>query len=332
MISFADACSLVASLLDGPSRHELVARFAAARDLGSALRQLRGAMTSGVWTCAAGRVRLQRMLQAYDRKTRDDGFHALHDWDSVADTVNEQTIPVDVLDFLVDERGSDPVDRSALAILLDYYFLNVLALLSLRIWDSGNADGDLDRLNALLRELQGPNGSGQRFAADAETLLLIATSHYEMNERGFTSLLERVRTLNARHRTNIAVGHAASMGCHLRFGLEATYASDPIAMRNDNTADYPWLGFALATLMSEYAGLHANGTTSDERDALVEALLNGLSADARAYRQPSSVVAGVLRGGRQDYLTNFRRTDNTCSRNSNATVRRSRRIPRSHSS
>ena len=283
MIRFTDACSLVGSLLDGPSRQELVSRFAAARDLGSALRQLREAMTSGVWTSGSGRIELLRMLQAYDSKTRGDGFHVLHDWDGVADTVNPQMIPVDVLDFLLDRRGAEAVDRVTLAILLDYYVLYILALMSLRIWDDDDANANLDRLDALLRALQGPDGSGHRFATDAETLILIATSHYETTDRGFASLLERVRELKHRHRINIALGHAVSMGCHLRFGLEATYAGDPNAMRNDNAADYPWLAFALATLMSEYVRLEAAGITGGDHDALVEALLNGLSADTRGF-------------------------------------------------
>ena len=43
------------------------------------------------------------------------------------------------------------------------------------------------------------------------------------------------------------------MGSHLRFGFEATYGRDTVVMRDDNVADYPWLCFALATLMREYA-------------------------------------------------------------------------------
>jgi hypothetical protein len=316
VMSFSDACELVGSVLDGAARRDIVSRLATARDFASALRRLRDAMTSGAWTTSSGRVQLQRMLDAYDAKTRGEGFNVLHDWDGIADEVNPQTIPVDVLDFLIEKRGSEAVDRAALSMLIDYYFLYVLALLSLRIWDNDDADGSLERLHVLLDDLQGPNGSGHRFATDAETLILIATSHYEMNESGFASLLERVRTLSQGHRTNVAIGHAVSMGCHLRFGLRATYAGDPIAMRNDNAADYPWLGFALATVMNQ---LDDAGTRGDERDRLVEALLNGLSADARAFvgtHVPLSLAACAderrhLRDGfharRQQLLDEFER-------------------------
>jgi hypothetical protein len=105
--------------------------------------------------------------------------------------------------------------------------------------------------------------------------MLIATSHFELAEDGYHTLLARVRTLGRDQQTRIALGHAVSMGCHLRFGFEATYARDTVVMRDDNVADYPWLCFSVATLMKAYAD-------GDRRDAVVEALLNGFSADARA--------------------------------------------------
>jgi hypothetical protein len=114
-----------------------------------------------------------------------------------------------------------------------------------------------------------------------------------MYERGYAVLLEHVRTLNARHQTNIALGHAASMGCHLRFGFEATYARDTVNMRDDNVADYPWLLYALNTLMQQYVQLRETGTSAAPHDALLEAIINGLSGDARAFvgKPPGSLAA-----------------------------------------
>jgi hypothetical protein len=71
------------------------------------------------------------------------------------------------------------------------------------------------------------------------------------------------------------------MGGHLRFGFEATYGRDTSVMRDDNVADYPWLSFSLATLMEEYERL--GGADSPGSAAVVESMLNGLSADARAF-------------------------------------------------
>src|SRR5438094_7019475 len=142
-------------------------------------------------------------------------------------------------------------------------------------------------LGDALQRLQGPGGSGQQFVDDAETLILIATSHFEVVERGYGKLLARVKALSPRHQLKVALGHAASIGCHLRFGFEATYARDTMVMRDDNVADYPWLCFALLTLLREYDRPAGGG------DRVVEAMLNGLSGDARAFvgEAPRSVAA-----------------------------------------
>jgi hypothetical protein len=316
-VTFDDGCALIESTLTGPARRDIVAEAAAAKDFGRALARLRDHMRANVWPAAAQQINLERIVNSFDRTTRQDGFHVLHDWDGKADRVSEDTIPVDVLTYLIERRGGQAPDERGLAILVDYHFFHILALFSLRIWDEGDADANLDRVSRLLTALQGPEGSGQRFVSNAETLLLIATSHFELQERGYDKLLARVRTLNDGHRTAIALGHAASMGCHLRFGFEATYRRDTVLMRRDNLADYPWLCFALATLMQEYSRRKAGGVP-DQGDALAEGILNGVSPDARAFvGDPPPVLASFEReraafrerflGYRADLLATFER-------------------------
>lgn len=285
--AFDAACVLIEAILTGDARRHLVADLASATDFRAALERLRDSMRSHVWKIGAQSIALGRFVKEFDADTRREGFHVLNDWDGKADRVSENTIPVDVLNYLSALRGSQAPDAAALAILVDYYFANVLALLSLRIWDEGDADANLDRLNALLQLLHGTDGSGQRFADDAETLILVATSHFEVVELGYERLLARVRTLNRVHQRNIAIGHAVSMGSHLRFGFEATYGRDTVVMRDDNVADYPWLCFALMTVMRDYVD------GPDER--LVEALANGLSSDPRAFigQPPSSLSSAA---------------------------------------
>ena len=307
MTRFDEACAMLETALTGTFRRDIVADVANAKDFRAALLRLRDSMRSHTWKAGEHQISLGRIIKTFDSLTRDDGFHVLHDWDGKADTVNEDIIPVDVLHYLIDTRGDDAVDRTALAILLDYYVLHLLALLSLRIWDNGDADANLDRLNQLLCELQGSNGSGQRFVDNAETLILIATSHFELHERGYEKLLERTRTLNGAHRTNIALGHAPSIGSHLRFGFEATYARDTMVMRNDNVADYPWLCFALATLMREYARMQDEGVTGHGRDMLVEAMLNGLTPDARAFVGEPPALLSSCDAERSEFRERFHR-------------------------
>jgi hypothetical protein len=288
---FDDVCDQLEAALTGAAREQIVGDASQAGDLAGALGRMRENLRAHAWKPLA--IDLERAIKKYDKRTRGDGFHALHDWDGIADRVNPETIPIDVLDYLSRERGTGPAAPIVLAILLDYYFMHLLSLVSLRIWDEGDADRNLDRVDRLLATLQGPGGSGQRFAADAETLILIATSHYELFEWGYTKLLQRTRQLSRDHRVRIALGHAASMGSHLRFGFEATYGRDTVKTRDDNVADYPWLCFALSTLMLEYARMREAGGDRAGRRNLVEALLNGLTPDARAFvgtRPPASLA------------------------------------------
>jgi hypothetical protein len=316
-LTFAGACAQIETALSAPVRQHIAADLAATNSFTSALVRLRAGMRSNEWRLPSGAIRLDSIVSRYDGQTRRDGFHALHDWDGIADRVNDDTIPVDVLNFLLDQRGGEPCDVAALAILLDYYFLYLLALLSLKIWDEGSADDNLDQLARLLDCLQGSGGSGHRFADDAETLLLIATSHYELYDGAYDRLLDRVRGLNDAHRLNIAIGHAASLGSHLRFGFEATYGRDTVHMRNDNVADYPWLAFSLATLMREYARIQRGDAAQRRRETITEAIVNGLSPDARAFvgtHPPPSLAAGanelkefqdLFASHRQDLLREF---------------------------
>ena len=228
-------------------------------------------------------VSLDAILQTFDRQTRQDGFHVLHDWDGTLDKLNDETIPVDVVNFMMDKTVPRASERNVLAVLLDYYFLYVLALLTLCVWDEGDPNDNLDRLSRLLGDLQGANGSGQKFADGAEVLVLVAVSHFEPDVSAYDRLLVRVKTLDRSHRESFALILAGIYASHLRFGFEATYGRDIVAMRNDNALDYPWLLFALVTLMEAYARLHDHDTTSTERERVVEGILNGLSPDPRAF-------------------------------------------------
>src|SRR5919108_188618 len=163
MTSFDRACSLIEQALAGDTRKQILAGPSRAPYLGTNLFRLRESMQSHVWRTGNSTIDLRKTVQDYDARTRREGLHAMHDWDGIADHVNPDMIAVDVLNYILDIRGDEASDATVLAILLDYYFMYLLALLSLRIWDEGDADANLERLGALLGELQGSNGSGQPF-------------------------------------------------------------------------------------------------------------------------------------------------------------------------
>jgi hypothetical protein len=293
-VSFDRACALLESALASGARGALLECVGARHGGPSALRGLCTALDSNFRAAGADHRALDECIRHHDARTRDEGFHVLHDWDGKADRFNSQMIPVDVAEFTL-RHGVD--GGLAPALLLDYYYLHVLALLSLRAWDSGDPDRNFDRLDGLLAQLQGPDGSGHRFADRAATLLLIATAHYEPEERGYASLLEKVRTLGPLQRVAIALDHAAAIGAHLRFGFEATYGRDTASMRGDNAADYPWLAFTLSTLMDAY-------TPGD--DAIAEALVNGLCPDPRAFVSTFRGRFATHRGELLDAFERFR--------------------------
>lgn len=281
-VPFDDVCHQIRQVIE--LRPAIVAHAAAGRNLEHALLRLRDGMRTHVWHVGARRVDLSPAIAEYDFRTREaEGLHALHDWDGVADRVNDDTIAVDVLNFLVRLQGQQPAQPLPVAILLDYYLVYLLALLSLRAWDEDDAERQLAEVESLLAEIQGPGGSGQPFCGDAEALALLATAHYEPKEHGYAMLLDRVRALGPARRRRTALQHCAAMGCHLRFGFEATYGHDIIRMRDDNVADYPWLCFAVAGAAEEYVRLVDAGETGPTLDVVVEALLNGLTPDARAF-------------------------------------------------
>jgi hypothetical protein len=262
-VDFRNACDRLEAVLGGPLREQIVG----ASSLGSLVRAFRAD--------SFPELSLQELVAALDAKTRADGFHVLHDWDGKRDRLNEETIPEEVARYAAEQRA----DPAARAILLDYYFLYVLALLALRAWDEGEPSRNLERVSALLGTLQGPLGSGQKFVEDAETLLLLAVSHFEPDVTAYDRLLAKVRGLDEDHGTKLALAHAAILSSHLRFGFEATYGRDILEMRRDNAPDYPWLLLALGNLLGRFA----RGVEGLERDRVVEGLLNGLTPDPRAF-------------------------------------------------
>jgi len=291
-LAFDDACDRVHAALAGPLRGAVVDEALAGRSLPEALRSLRRSMVTHTFRTSAGSLLLDGLVRRWDERTRQDGFHVLQEWDGRR--FIEDPIPVLMLDFFARAHGNQPAIRQSCAVLIDYYFLYVLALFVMRVWDDGDRDRNLDRLTGLLAHLQGARGSGLAFVDDAETLLWIAISHYEPDDHAYARLLEKVKTLNDAHQARLARVGAAVLGCHLRWGLPVYYGQDPGRMRGDNVSDYPWLLFSVDVLLRAYAKMRLAGMHGHDRERIVEALLGGLTADPRALLDvppPASLAA-----------------------------------------
>ena len=228
---------------------------------------------------------LDGFVRDYDVRTREEGFHVLHSWNHVEHHFTRENTPVLMLDRFAKEWSAERATPRVQALLLDHYFFYVLALMVMRAWDEGDANRNLDRVTGLLRHLQGPHGSGHQFVARAETLLLMAISHFHPDESAYPRLLENIRTLDRAHRVHFALAEAAILGSHLRWGFAVLYRRDLGRMRGDNVGDYPWLLFSVATLMEEYARLRED----DAPDGAAEA--DGASTE------PADDAGGVAEAG-----------------------------------
>ncbi len=230
---------------------------------------------------------LDGLVRDFDLRTREEGFHVLHSWNHLEHHFTRENTPVLMLDRFAKEWSAARASPRVQALLLDHYFFYVLALMVMRAWDEGDPNRNLDRITGLLRHLQGPHGSGHQFVARAETLLLMAISHFHPDESAYPRLLERIRTLDRAHRVHFALAEAAILGSHLRWGFAVLYRRDLGRMRSDNVGDYPWLLFSVATLMEEYVRLRedpAGADLADERRTRVlEGLIDGLTPDPWAF-------------------------------------------------
>ena len=290
-VTWEAACRLLEEALRGPLRQDFLTDSMKGRDFAGALKRLRSAMRNHLFKTPATTVDLGDVVRTLDQRSQQEGFHVLKEWDQVAAQLSQEDVPILMLDYFAMMSSAAHQNRKSLAVLLDYYFLYVLALVVLRGWDEGDPNQNLDRVNGLLRDLQGPGGSGQRFIEDAATLLFVATSNFQPDETAYPRLLERVWTLDESHRVQVAKAGGPVLGTHLRWALTAIYERDLVRMRDDNAIDYPWLFFSVVILLREYArlrGVAGNGAQTStveeaERSRVTDALLNALSADPWAF-------------------------------------------------
>ncbi|MEX2284647.1 MAG: hypothetical protein WEE89_19320 [Gemmatimonadota bacterium] len=293
-ISHQDAREQVAAVLYGCARDQIVNALHGSSSSERVLDRLRRALRSHTFPCGSGRFVLRPIVDSLDARSRAEGIHILHPWDHARQEHPREMGPVLMADFCGRLNLPPERERAVVALLLDHYLLTVLSLLAVRVWDNGDPDQNLDALSQLIELLHGPEGSGLRIVDDAETLLLLAVSYYHPAEESYSRLLRKVQTLDRSHLLQVALPSAAMLGSHLRWGLRFMYQRDLVRMRADNVVDYPWLLFSILTSMREYARLREAGTDVSQREPVVAALLNGLSADPWAFRdQPPTALADM---------------------------------------
>jgi hypothetical protein len=294
-------CEALEACLDGSLRREITDRVTRAGGIADALRRLRASLSSHALEGLSPDI--VRTIGRLDQRTRQDGFRVLHSWNHTTHRFTDELVPVLMIDFFERAGAEDPDPRATVSILTDYYLLHLLALAAMRAWDTEDPAALLDRVTGLLDLLQGPDGSGHHFVADAETLLIHALSQFHPEEQAYDRIIEKVASLPRDHQIRFARVSAAVLGAHLRWGFWLMYERDIQRMRDDNVGDYPWLLWSVTTLLRAWAGMaddpaDDDGTRADgspdrpaERRAIAGSLLLGLAADPWVFggRPPASL-------------------------------------------
>jgi hypothetical protein len=295
MSVLVDACDALESLLGGDARRGVVDMLAADVSFARALDRLKVFMRRHAYPVDGGELSMARWVARLDRDTAREGFRVMQSWDHVQQRFSRDDVPVMLTDYYDYLREGRDGGASTFAVLIDFHLLHLLALIAMRAWDEGEPDAILDRVEELLGLLQGPEGSGHRFLDSAGMLLILAVSQYHPLDIAYDRLIDRIRGLDARHRVPFAQVSGGALGAHLRWGFSQMYRGDAQRMRDDNVGDYPWLLFAVATLMDAFVAAGAaaedgtsaaDGSGADLRRRIGADLLNALSADPGAFVGP----------------------------------------------
>lgn len=273
-ITFADACAELSAVLQPGVRPRIIDALALDDDVDRGMQRLRSAMRTHSLPAVGGPIKLASVIGAFDARARRMGLHLMSTWDYRAHRFSGDNTAVLMLDRCALHQTPAATHRHTAAVLLDHYLATVLGLIASRAWEEGDPNENLARAGVLLAELQSGDSSGCQFAADIETLLLVAVSQYHPEEGAYERLADDLDSLAGSSRLRMALACAGALGGHLRWGLHHMYGRDVGRMRDDNVIDYPLVVFALATLAKAYAEDRSNAT-------IVEGLLNGLSADPR---------------------------------------------------
>jgi hypothetical protein len=280
----ADVTALLDALevvLSGPRRREIVDVLGRRGDMNDGLRRIRSAMSEHRFEGLPGDF--ARTVRRLDQRTRQDGFRVLHAWNHNTHRFTDDLVPVLMIDFFERSGVQDPEVAPTLSILLDYYFLHLLAVAAMRAWDTDDPAATLDRITGLLGQLQGADGSEHHFVADAETLMIYALSQFHPEEHAYDRIIEKTAVLPEAHEVAFARVSAAVLGAHLRWGFWLMYGRDVVRMRDDNVGDYPWLLYSVLVLLRAWAGMVEDEAREEERARVAGSLLLGLAADPWAF-------------------------------------------------
>jgi hypothetical protein len=298
-VSLNDAFVLLEHALHPAMRVEILDAVPSRRGYATAMEAMRKRMRAHTFPTSGSVIALEPMVRDLDRRTTAEGFHALQSWDYRAHHFVGEPTAILMLNRVAGRGAPAIAERTVLATLSDQYFLWILGLVALRAWDEGDPNENLNRVTALLGLLKTSSDGAPVFVENAALLLLLAVSQYHPQEKAYSNLLDRVRSLDDRHRAQVALCSAATLGGHLRWGFRFMYHQDYQRMRDDNIVDYPWLLFAVETLLEQYCEAVDRGASDSDVAMIAAALMNGLTADPWILVDEQSLSSEVHRSWRR---------------------------------
>src|SRR5262247_119466 len=177
-MTLTDAFSVLEHALRGTTRVEMLDAVQASRDSATAIARLRTRMRAHTFPTFGAPIALDRIVRDLDRRTRAEGVHSLQSWDYRAHRFVDEPTAILMLNRVASRGSALVAERIVLSALLDQYFLWILGLLVLRIWDEENPNANLDRVTDLLGLLNAAREHVSVFVEDAALLLLLAVSQY----------------------------------------------------------------------------------------------------------------------------------------------------------
>ena len=231
-----------------------------------------------------------------------------------------------LLDYYIESPSRFRSIKETIPILYDAYVFQLIMLLSLRIWDEGNPDDNIQTIQSLLDELQaGPGNSGKQFVRHAPDLLTLATSLNNYADIGiYRDLIDKTKRFKVKeHRLRFSLANAKGTGSHLRSVIATLYLAPPLEInketwkaffakeegkihRTQNEIDYEIIVSALNNLFSRYEELLSGKVNNEERFEIAEAILDGLSADPEYFIDSPEMLRKFVHPSAQPAVDEFK--------------------------
>ena len=252
---FEGACTQLETVLARDERRRVLGDLTEGLTPSRGLARVRDALRTNLRDAGGPYTALDGLVTRLDARTRRDGFHVLHDWDGAADRVNPETIAVDVASF-----GQRIAAATNPAMPPPRRFCSTITTPTCSACSrcARGTRGTPTRISIASILAAGAAAGGRRQRAPVRLAGRHAASDRDRALRAERERLQRAPREGASGRSisvtriEVAVDHAVAMGCHLRFGFEASgwaRRRRRRVMRADNAADYPWLHFSIETLL-----------------------------------------------------------------------------------